>query len=157
MKNVILPVTLALVAFVALAAPPGARSPASDRAAIEQLEHQWLNAESDRATLERILADDFAHPVAAGIVLTKAQHIDWATRHPRPATRQARFERLDVRLFPDTAIATGIVNETGPSGANSRRAIFGRFLLSRGALAGGQRPGKRAQPLSVSAGGRGGL
>lgn len=61
------------------------------------LEQEWLRHEHDGATLERILADDFMHPVAAGVFLTKKEHIDWAISHPAPEGRVQRFERPDVR------------------------------------------------------------
>jgi len=73
------------------------------------VENEWLAHEHDRATLEKILAPDFQHPVFTGDVLTKAQHIDWATTHLPPAGVSSRFERLDVRVFSDIAVATGIV------------------------------------------------
>ena len=44
-----------------------------------------------------------------GDVLTKAQHIDWSTTHLPPAGVTSQFDRLDVRLYGDIAIATGIV------------------------------------------------
>lgn len=101
-----------------------ARNQESDRRAIEQMEQEWLNAESDRPKLERILADDFVHAVSAGVFLTKQQHIDWSVQHPRPADRKARFEKLDVRLYGDAAIATGIVEDTGNTGGNIERTVF---------------------------------
>lgn len=108
------------------------RDAESDRRAIEELEREWLNAESGRATLERILADDFVHPVPAGLFLTKQQHIDWSVRHPQPSGRKAEFEQLNVRLYGDTAIATGIVNNTDLSGGDARRSIFTDVFAYRG-------------------------
>jgi hypothetical protein len=99
-------------------------SPQGDREAIKKLKQEWLDRESDRATLERILADDFVHPVAEGLFLSKQQHIDWAVKHPRSVDREAHFENLEVRLYGDTAIATGIVNDTDVSGGDSRKTIF---------------------------------
>src|SRR5690242_4803839 len=106
-----------LVCVLAMTLAPGRRSEGAggaevDRKAVEALEHDWLKGISDRATLERVLANDFVHPVSAGVFLSKEQHIEWAVSHPRAAERKAEFERLDVRLFGETAIATGIVAET---------------------------------------------
>jgi len=100
------------------------RDPESDRQAIRKLEQDWLNGEDDRATLERILADDFMHPVAVGLFLNKQEHIDWSVKHPRPRDRKARFATLNLRLLGDTAIATGIVENTDASGGDVRRTIF---------------------------------
>jgi Domain of unknown function (DUF4440) len=100
------------------------RDPERDQQAIRKLEQDWLDGEGDRATLERILADDFTHPVAVGVFLNKQEHIDWSVKHPRPKDRKARFETLNVRLFGDTAIATGIVENTDPSGGDKQRGIF---------------------------------
>jgi Domain of unknown function (DUF4440) len=72
------------------------------------------------------------HPVAAGVFLTRAQHIDWAVRHPRPAGRRVRFETLTVRLYGDTAIAQGIVLNTNAAGADARRTIFTDVFVRRG-------------------------
>jgi len=102
-----------------------------DRQTILRLEQEWLNAESDGATLERLLADDFLHPVAAGVFLDKRQHIDWSVQHPRPAGRKAKFERLDVRLYGNVAIATGIVADADASGDNLRRSIFTDVFAQR--------------------------
>jgi hypothetical protein len=46
------------------------RNSKSDLEAVKKVEQDWLDGESDRATLERILADDFVHAVAAGLFLT---------------------------------------------------------------------------------------
>jgi Domain of unknown function (DUF4440) len=111
--------------------PSPNRDPDRDRKTIEKLEREWLNGESDRPTLERILAGEFVHPVSAGIFLTKQQHIDWSVQHPRPAGRKAHFEKLEVRLYGDTAIVTGIVDDTDSSGKDSRRSIFTDVFVYR--------------------------
>jgi hypothetical protein len=36
-------------------------------------------------------------------------HIAWVVGHTPPPTRRAHFERLDVRVYGDTAVATGII------------------------------------------------
>ena len=96
----------------------------SDKKAIEALEREWLNAETDRAALDRILASDFLHPVPPGIALTKQQHIDWSATHPSPPNRKSRFEQLNIRLYGDVAIANGIVDDTDAAGGDSHRTIF---------------------------------
>src|ERR1041384_7687526 len=100
------------------------RSPDRDRQALIALENTWLGSEHDAATLERILAPDFVHPVAAGEFLTKAQHILYATKHLPPANLKQRFERLNVRLYGDVGIVNGIVVSSDEKGNEGERAIF---------------------------------
>lgn len=99
------------------------RSTVRDREALIDLENVWLNT-NDAQTLDRILAADFVHPVFTGDFLTKAQHIDWFTRHPRPANVKARFERLDIRLYGDIGIANGIVVTSDENSKEITRNIF---------------------------------
>ena len=123
---------LLTMALIAAAASAQARSPEEDRAALVALEQRWLGHLTDPAALEDILADDFAHPVAAGIVLNKRQHIDWARAHPTPPGVGLSFETLEVRLYGDIAIATGIiVRRTGQ--ARPQRTIFTDVFAHRGA------------------------
>ncbi len=107
------------------------RNVQSDRASVEALEREWLAHESDRATLERILAADFVHVVPAGLFLNKEQHISWAVQHPRPKNRHAKFEDLRVRVNGDTAIATGIVASADESGGDVRCSIFTDIFVFR--------------------------
>jgi hypothetical protein len=99
------------------------RSAESDRQALTALETEWLGAH-DAATLDRILAPDFVHPVAAGVFLTKAEHIDWATKHLPPPGRTLRFERMDVRLYGDVAIVNGTVVASDAQGREVERSVF---------------------------------
>lgn len=116
------------------ASPVGAaqRSAEVDKRQIELLEHEWLDGGGNRATLERVLASDFVHPVSAGVFLSKEQDIAWSLAHPRPPDRRARFETLDVRLYGDAAIANGIVENTDPSGSDRQRTIFTDVFVRRG-------------------------
>jgi len=108
------------------------RTPETDRTSIEILEHDWLAHESDRASLERILADDFVHVVPEGVFLTREQQLEWALKYPRPSSRRTRFEDLRVRLYGDTAVATGIVDNSDAAGADVRRTIFTDVFVYRG-------------------------
>ena len=100
-----------------------ARSADSDRQALTALETEWL-ASHDAATLDHILAPDFVHPVAAGVFLTKAEHIDWSTKHLPSPGRTQRFERLDVRLYGDVAIVNGTVVANDAQGGEVERSVF---------------------------------
>lgn len=128
--------TLALtIALAVAAAAPGKgqepRTPRRDSTAIAAIEHEWIDA-SDSVTLDRILASDFVHPVAQGYFLTKTETIDWSATHRPPATLGFRFGRLDVRVFGDAAIATGIVVTTDTAGSLLGRAVFTDVFVHRG-------------------------
>jgi hypothetical protein len=56
-------------------------------------------------------------------------HIAWLVGHTPPPTRRAHFERLDVRVFGDTAVATGIAftdvfvrKDEGQQGVNAQES-----------------------------------
>ena len=122
-------VLMLLAGFAAMNVAAQRRDLNADRQAIIALEELWLNA-YDASTLDRILANDFRHPVVTGQFLTKQQHIDWMVAHPPPPTRKARFEQMDVRLFGDVAIAAGIVVTDGVTPA-PLRTIFTDVFVRR--------------------------
>lgn len=103
----------------------------ADSDTVVSLEHAWL-ASGDSATLERILAPDFLHPVSTGDIIDKSEHIAFVTKHPRPTAVHTRFERLDVRLYGSTAIATGIVDAVQDGPAGVRRTVFTDVFVKRG-------------------------
>ena len=142
--------TAALICL-ALASPIQAspRSPRSDRQAIVALENLWIDAK-DARTLNRVLADDFIHPVFTGDIIDKSQHIDWALKHPRAADRHARFARLEVRLFGDIGQAYGVVALSDHAGREIRRTVFTDVFAYRG----GRWQAVSAQETVVDAAGR---
>ena len=101
-----------------------------DRTALESIEHQWLDSEHDPAVLDRILAEDFLHPVSAGVVLTKRQHIDWAISHPAPPGHHQRFDQLQVRTYGSVGIVTGMVVSADDS-QREGRTIFTDVFVRR--------------------------
>lgn len=105
-------------------ARPARTNTRSPQESIIELENEWLSHISDGATLERILADDFVHPVPAGVFLTRQEHIRWAVAHPHAASWRGTFERLDVRIYGKTAVATGVVSATENPGDKPQRTIF---------------------------------
>jgi hypothetical protein len=106
------------------------RDAASDRDALIAVENEWLNAR-DPATLGRILAPDFVHPVAQGFFLTKAEHIEWFTKHPPPPNRKERFDRMQVRLYGDVGIVNGVVIASDEQGKEIDRIIFTDIFVYR--------------------------
>ncbi len=130
------------------------RAAQRDRDGLEAIERQWLASEHDRAALGRILAEDFLHPVPAGVFLTKAQHIDWAVRHPAPSGRQQRFDQLRIRRYGDVGLVTGLVIST--DGVAGR--IEPCLQMSSCVVTGGGRPSMprrtRSNRCPVDRGGR---
>lgn len=129
----------AALACVAIVCAAGAAGPLAaqdagghaDSAAVVALEHQWLSAD-DSTALEQILAPDFLHPVSTGDIIDKAEHIGFVARHPRPASVHPHFERLDVRVYGATAIATGIVDAVQDGHPGVRRTMFTDVFVKRG-------------------------
>jgi hypothetical protein len=108
-------IALSIVAMALVSEPLRARTDAtprtaeSDRHALVALENEWLSNARDPSVLDRILAPDFVHAISTGDFLTKAEHISWCITHPLPPDRKSHFERLDLRVFGDLGIASGIV------------------------------------------------
>jgi hypothetical protein len=100
------------------------RTAAQDKDALIELENTWLKGEHDAAVLERILAPDFVHPVITGDFLTKAQHIYYSTRRLPPANLKQRFDQLNVRLYGDVGLVSGIVVTSDQDGKPLDRTIF---------------------------------
>jgi len=113
---------------------PGESGPGAgpDHDALLSIENEWLAGEHDRATLQRILADDFVHPVSVGVFLTKDQHIDWAVKHPIPPGRRQQFDQLRARVYGDTGIVTGIVTSSGQTGDRDRTIFTDVFVRRDG-------------------------
>jgi Domain of unknown function (DUF4440) len=102
----------------------------TDKEEVIELEDQWLHAR-DAATLDRILASDFVHPVSVGYFLNKEQHIDWYTGHLPPLSRKTRFDQVQVRLYGNTAIVNGIVIASDESGKETDRSVFTDIFVYR--------------------------
>jgi uncharacterized protein DUF4440 len=100
-----------------------ARSPETDRKTLLSLEDEWLHAR-DGVILNRILADDFVHPVPQGVFLSKAEHIEWYVKHLPPPDRKTRFDRVQVRIYGDSAVVNGVVIASDGSGKELGRTMF---------------------------------
>jgi predicted GNAT superfamily acetyltransferase len=109
---------------------PPARSPEADRKTLLALEDEWLHAR-DAATLERILADDFVHPLPQGVFLSKAEHIDWFVKHLPRADRKTRLDQVRVRIYGDTAVVDGMVLASDESGKEIGRTVFTDVFVYR--------------------------
>jgi hypothetical protein len=103
----------------------------ADRAAVVAVENDWLSHQSDGPRLNRILVDDFMHPIPSGLFLNKQDHIQWAVEHPRPAGWRARFDKLKVRVYVLKAIANGIVEASDSPEVKLRKTIFTEVFVYR--------------------------
>lgn len=101
-----------------------------DRHAIVALEALW-HTSADTALLDQALDDDFARPMANGDIWDKATQIAWVRQHPPPPGFDSRIDRLDVRFYADTAIATGVVTVRDPGGREVDRNVFTDVYVRR--------------------------
>ena len=108
----------------------GILSAQSAEQSVRSLEEQWLANESNPAVLESILADDFVHVLPVGFI-SKQEQLGFVRSHPQPAGEIRRFEELKVRVYGDTAIATGIVEAREGQGAQPRRTMFTDVFVRR--------------------------
>jgi hypothetical protein len=99
------------------------------RAELLRLESRWLAAH-DSATLARMLAPDFVHPVASGDFLTRAQHIAWVVAHPPDSTIGRRLADMRIRFYGATAIVTGTVIRSR-DGTEVGRNVFTDVFVKR--------------------------
>lgn len=99
------------------------------RTEILSLESRWLAAH-DSATLSRILAPDFVHPVASGQFLDRSQHIAWVVAHPPDPSIDRRLADMRVRFYGATAIVTGTVVRSR-EGSEIGRNVFTDVFVKR--------------------------
>jgi len=102
-----------------------------DRDALVALENEWLKNEHNAAELEHILASDFLHPVVTGDVLTKAQHIQFSSKHLPPSDLTNHFEGLQVRVYGDVGIVNGLVVTTNKDGSTVDKTVFTDVFVYR--------------------------
>jgi hypothetical protein len=102
-----------------------------DRQTLIASENSWLRGEHDAATLERMLAADFVHPVPTGDFLTKPQHIHYSTKYPPHPGLKQRFDNLTVRVYGDVGIVNGIVITSDEHGKDVNRTIFTDVFVYR--------------------------
>lgn len=97
---------------------------ASVRQTIVRLEHLWLNSEYNPAVLRSIPADDFVHVLPEGFV-SKQRQIAFVRTHVRPRLAEHKFEKLDVRVYGNAAVANGtVLSEFAGKNGMQRRAFF---------------------------------
>lgn len=113
-----------------MALAQGRAAVAATQKTIVRLEERWLANESDPAVLEEILADDFVHVLPEGMI-SKKEHIDFVRAHPFGPFAVHKFEKLDVRVYGNTAIATGIVLAIPAGKETPKRTLFTDVFVFR--------------------------
>jgi ketosteroid isomerase-like protein len=95
------------LAVIAVIASAGTRDVVADKVQIVRLEQRWLNlaTSDDRHALASIFADDFIDVSVKGEIRDKA---DVIAHSATPAHVTQSIKDLTVRVWGDTAVATGI-------------------------------------------------
>jgi hypothetical protein len=124
-------ICLGLAIMWGAAAHGQTRTTDTDREALIALENDWLKNEHNAAALEHILASDFLHPIVTGDVLTKAQHIQFSSKHAPPLDLTNHFEGLRVGLYGDVGIVNGLVVSTDRQGHEVNKTVFTDVLVYR--------------------------
>ncbi|MGH9415001.1 MAG: nuclear transport factor 2 family protein [Terriglobales bacterium] len=84
------------------------------------------------ATLQStLLASDFVHVLPEGF-LSRQQQLQYLRSHPDTFHGTRRFARLQVRVYGDVAIATGIVLSSPTQGRATRSLFTDVFVLRHG-------------------------
>jgi len=116
--------TLAMVTFASSQTTNQKVSEASkDEQELKQLEGEWLNTylRGDRATFDRIVADDFTGTDESAVLRNKAQEKELVQAPPPGGIKVSLTnEDVQVRIYGDTAIVTGrIVQKAERAGQDS--------------------------------------
>jgi ketosteroid isomerase-like protein len=101
---------------------------------IRELESRWARAviDGDRAFYESILADDFTHTSHAGAFKTRAQWLAESKSSDRSPAKTVYesygVDDLAVRIYGDTAVATGRTTPKGKTASGKEMTGQYRFL-----------------------------
>jgi ketosteroid isomerase-like protein len=100
------------------AAPAHSQTPKANEQAVLKAYRALDNAQlkKDRATMERLMADDYAYTHSNGKVADKAQDIA-ETMSPDINWTDSKTEDVKVRTYGDVAVVTGQVTLTGSAKA----------------------------------------
>ena len=123
---------LAIAAFVAflLSTAPFAQDKSSggDEIQIKQLERAWNQAEANQEVKEvsSLLADTMVYTDYSGTFMTKAEYMKWIVE-PSQKADHLYDEGINVQVYGDAAVATGIYRESGTSKGGKHYVIRSRF------------------------------
>src|SRR5262249_12719759 len=81
--------------------------------------------------VQSILADDFIHVLSVGFI-DKNEHLQYLKQHPGAFPGTKRFEDLRIRIYGDTAVATGIVRTDLGAASPKRTALTDVFVRRQG-------------------------
>jgi hypothetical protein len=109
----------------------GAAQPVPAEQQVRAVEERWLANESRPEVVASILADDFIHVLAAGFI-DKNEHLQYLKQHPGAFPGGKQFEELRIRIYGDTAVATGVVRTDLGEGTAKRTAFTDVFVRRQG-------------------------
>ena len=110
------------LAFFSVCSGQAVQTPAQvnkDEQALKQLENEWLGSylRGDKATFDRIVADDFTSTDESAKFRNKAQEREVIQAPPSTIKASLTNEDVQIRIYGDSAIVTGrIVSRTQLSG-----------------------------------------
>jgi hypothetical protein len=130
LKGFIAPFVIALSIFQPSAFSLEMPVQGQDEHTVLRIEHEWLRAlvERDRATLDRILADDFVDSNWKGELHTKRQVLE-GLEAPRPYSQHLRD--VKIQLYGSIAVARGLNEVSGKNGRIVMRIRFTDVFLYR--------------------------
>ena len=97
---------------------------------VRAVEQRWLAAEDDPEVVKSILADDFVHVLETGFI-GKDDQLGYLRKHGDSLHGSRCFEELNVRIYGQVAIATGIVNAVRNSDGKQRGTAFTDVFVRR--------------------------
>ena len=122
--------TIALSIFAGLAFGREIPAQTRDERTVLRIEHDWLRTlvERDRATLDRILADDFIDSSWKGELRNK-RHVLADLSKPLPYSQH--LQDVQIKLYGDAAVARGLNMISDQNGRIVMRIRFTDVLLYR--------------------------
>jgi len=108
-----------------------AEEPATAEHEVRAVEERWLSNESRPEIVASILANDFVHVLAVGFI-DRNEHLQYLKQHPGAFPGAKQFEQLRIRVYGDTAVATGIVSTDLGAGTAKRTAFTDVFVRRNG-------------------------
>ncbi len=98
---------------------------------VRLVEQRWLENENRPDVVQTILADDFVHVLPMGFI-SKDEHLRYLRQHPNSFPGTKHFEELQIRIYGDVAIATGIVSTLLKPESKPKRTAFTDVFIRRG-------------------------
>ena len=122
---------VAIILAAALAPSSGAGA-GDDRAALARLEDRWVDAleRRDVAAVGTILAEDFVDTTYRGERRSRGEALAALTSPSRVETTQ-RLSELDVRIYGNVGVVSGINTVTARGGAFTVRVRFTDVFVRR--------------------------